>query len=71
MMFTHSSSRVTLTPWPATPPASPASAPPPAAAASAASMQRSTAFSPSAVQSLMGQPWSRVLNGQAPLLMWR
>ena len=26
---------------------------------------------PSEVQSEMGHPWSRVLNGQAPLLMWR
>jgi hypothetical protein len=26
---------------------------------------------PSEVQSEMGHPWSRVLKGQAPLLMWR
>lgn len=26
---------------------------------------------PSEVQSEMGHPWSRVLNGHAPLLMWR
>ena len=26
---------------------------------------------PSEVQSEMGHPWSPVLNGQAPLLMWR
>lgn len=28
-------------------------------------------FSPSAVQSEMGQPWSAVEKGQAPLEMWR
>ena len=29
------------------------------------------ALSPSALQSEMGQPWSRVENGQAPREMWR
>ena len=28
-------------------------------------------LSPSEEQSAMGQPWSLVENGQAPLLMWR
>jgi hypothetical protein len=31
----------------------------------------SAALKPSLVQSEMGQPWSRVENGHAPLLMWR
>lgn len=31
----------------------------------------SAALSPSEEQSEMGQPWSRVEKGQAPLLMWR
>lgn len=31
----------------------------------------SAALRPSDEQSEMGQPWSRVENGQAPLLMWR
>jgi hypothetical protein len=38
-------------------------------AGSAASV--SAALRPSLEQSEMGQPWSRVEKGQAPLLMWR
>jgi hypothetical protein len=39
--------------------------------ASAPTPSATAALRPSLEQSLIGQPWSRVLNGHAPLLMWR
>ena len=43
----------------------------PGRAPSGSSAHATAALKPSDVQSLMGQPWSRVLNGHAPLLTWR
>ena len=41
------------------------------ATSSPSASSASAAFRPSDEQSEMGQPWSRVLNGHAPLEMWR